>query len=236
VEIASLVKNKYKIEALAHLSCVTSTKAEIDSILEDLESNGINNILALRGDIPDNPDVKFPTPLQYPYAKDLVKHIHDHGKFCIGGACYPEGHIECASLEEDLMHLKEKVDCGIDFLITQLFFDNELYYNFKDKADKLSINVPITVGIMPVINKKQIEKITSLCNAKLPDKFKRIMNKYEYKPEALKEAGIAYATEQIIDLLSWGADGIHIYTMNHSEVAKKIVDNVSEIREALNNK
>lgn len=234
VKIASLIKNKYGVEALAHLTCVTSTKSEIQSILNQLKSENINNILALRGDIPTDPTIEFPSPLQYEYAKDLVNHIQSSNDFCVAAACYPEGHMENRNMEMDLQHLKQKVQCGVDFLITQLFFDNEKFYDFHEKAQALDIKIPITAGIMPVINKKQIAHITSLCGASLPKKFIRIMEKYEYNPEALKEAGIAYATEQIIDLLSWGVDGIHIYTMNKPEVASRIVNNVTAIREALN--
>ena len=230
VEIASLIKHKYSLEALAHLTCIAATKQEIEGILNSLKDNGIENILALRGDLPQDPTFKFPDPLHYQYAKDLILHIRSQGNFSVGAACYPEGHLECDDLDKDLNHLKQKVDTGADFLITQLFFDNELFYNFMDRMLKARIDIPVTAGIMPVLNKKQIERITSLCKASLTKKFIRIMERYEHNPEALKEAGIAYATEQIIDLLSWGVDGIHIYTMNRPEVTRKIVENISTIR------
>ena len=232
-EIAAIVKNKYGIESLAHLTCVSSTRDEIQDVLSNLRINNIDNILALRGDIPNDPDFKFPSPLQYEYAKDLVSHIRSNDGFSIGAAAYPEGHIDCNNKEEDFKNLKEKVDCGVDFLITQLFFDNDLFFEFKENLQKYNINIPVSAGIMPVLNANQIKKIVTLSGASLPNKFKRIIEKYENNPAALKEAGIAYATEQIIDLLSSKVDGIHLYTMNKPLIATKIIDNISEIRSAL---
>ncbi len=234
VEIASLLKNKYGIEALAHLTCIASTKEQINLIITELEQQGIENILALRGDMPTDPDFEFPNPLHFRYAQDLTAYLKEHSSVCIGGACYPEGHIEASSMEADIQFLAEKVAAGAEFLITQLFFDNELFYRFMELARDKGITVPISAGIMPVLNRKQIERITSLSGASLPKKFQRMLEKYEHNPEALKEAGIAYATEQIIDLLSWGVDGIHLYTMNKPEVARKIVGNISSIRSYLN--
>lgn len=231
VEIASLVKNKYGIECLAHLTCISSTFNATREILRLLKETGIDNILALRGDIPNGFEKN--SDMTFAYAKDLVKTIVSNGSFCIGAAAYPEGHMECRDLDKDILHLKEKVDAGVDFLITQLFFDNELFYNFIDKAVKAGINIPISAGIMPVLNKNQIHRITQLSGASLTPKFVRMLDKYENNPDALKEAGIAYATEQIIDLLSWGIDGIHLYTMNKAEVARRIVYNISDIRSAI---
>lgn len=231
VEIASLIKKQYGIEALAHLTCITSTVQEIDNILANLHANGIKNILALRGDLPQEQDFPFPTPLHFRYAGDLISHIKSKGDFSVGGACYPEGHPDCAAIETDVINLKKKIEAGLDFLITQLFFDNDKFYNFIEILGRHNIsNIPISAGIMPVLNKKQILHITALTRATMPKKFLRIMDKYEHNPEALKEAGIAYATEQIIDLLAWGIDGVHIYTMNKPEAAKKIVANISNIR------
>lgn len=231
LEIASLIKKQYGIESLAHLTCITATTQEIDCILESLKANGIKNILALRGDLPQEPGFSFPSPLHYRHASDLIRHIKSKGDFSIGGACYPERHPDCDSIDTDVKNLKEKVEAGLDFLITQLFFDNEKFYSFIELLAKHNIdNIPISAGIMPVLNTKQIKHITALTCATMPKKFLRIMDKYEYKPEALKEAGIAYATEQIIDLLSWGIDGVHVYTMNKPEAAKKIVENISNIR------
>lgn len=230
VNIADIIKNKYKIEALAHLTCIGSTEDDIDNILRQLQNSNIENVLALRGDIPAEGILTPSNQAQYKYAKDLIAHIKQFDSFCIGAACYPEGHIECGSLVDNLKHLKLKTDCGVDFLITQLFFDNNFYYSFMEKLDILGVNLPVSAGIMPVINKKQIERITSLCGASIPDKFRRILDKYGDNSAALKEAGTAYATEQIIDLLSSGADGIHLYTMNRPEIARKIVTQISDIR------
>ncbi|HEY5587750.1 MAG TPA: methylenetetrahydrofolate reductase [NAD(P)H] [Candidatus Paceibacterota bacterium] len=234
VEIANILKNKYNVETLAHLTCFNSTSNEIDNILNQLKEHNVENIMALRGDIPtDNTNI-LSNP-QFKYASDLVKYIKSNNNFCIGGACYPEGHIDCSSKINDLKYLKAKVDNGLDFLITQIFFDNEMLYDFLERLDILGIKIPISAGIMPVINKKQIERITQMCGSKLTQKFQRIIGKYEHNPEALKEAGIVYATEQIIDLLSSGIDGIHLYTMNKPEVARKIFSNISNIRSTLVN-
>lgn len=234
VEIASLIKKNYGIESLAHLTCITSTSEEIDNIITSLRDNGIKNILALRGDLPQDSEASFPTPLHFRYACDLISYIKSKGEFSIGGACYPEGHPDCESLEKDVLNLKNKVEAGVDFLITQLFFDNNKFYDFMDLLSKYNISkIPVSAGIMPVLNTKQIKHITALTSATMPKKFIRIMERYEHSPEALKEAGIAYATEQIIDLLSWGIDGIHVYTMNKPEVAKKITENISNIRECI---
>lgn len=228
VEIASKIKNEYKIEALAHFTCISSTTDEINDTLNELKKNNIENILALRGDVPESQDI--PSSVQYKYAKDLITHIKGQGGYAIGAACYPEGHTECTSRIQDIKHLKEKVEAGVDFLITQLFFDNELFYRFMDELDLAGINIPVSAGIMPVLNAKQIMRIQKLSGCSIPTKFKRIMDKYEHNPEALKEAGEAYALEQIIDLMAWGIDGIHLYTMNKSETARKIAENIKTIR------
>jgi len=233
LEISSLIKNKYGIETLAHLTCIAATKEEVESTLSSLKKNNISNVLALRGDLPVDPNFKFPNPLHYQYAKDLIGHIKDSKNFSIGAAAYPEGHIECKDLALDVAYLKEKVEKGADFLITQLFFDNELFYNFKEKLIAQNINIPISTGIMPVLHKNQINRLVSLCGANLPKKFVRILEKYEHNAEALRDAGIAYATEQIIDLLSFGVDGIHIYTMNRPQVTRRIIENISTIRDIL---
>lgn len=230
IEIASTIKNKYGIEVLAHLTCFTSTKNETESVLKELKRNNVENVLALRGDPPIDGSIK---KSDYKYAKDLVNHITETTELSIGAAAYPEGHIECDNLEKDIENLKEKVNCGVDFLITQLFFDNEKFCEYKDKLIQKNINVPIMAGIMPVLNKNQISRMVSLSGATLPKKFIRILDKYQNNPKALKEAGIAYATEQIIDLLSWGVDGIHLYTMNKPEIAREIIGNISEIRSAI---
>lgn len=230
VKIADAIKNKYNIEALAHLTCIGAKRDEIDNILKQLKDYNIENIMALRGDMPVDSDPASLESPEYKYAKDLISYIKEEDSFCIGAACYPEGHIECPDKVQDLKHLKLKADSGADFLITQLFFDNNLYYSLLEKLDILDVKLPVSAGIMPVINKKQIERITGLCGASIPAKFRRILDKYGDNPEALKEAGIAYATEQIIDLLSGGAAGIHLYTMNRPEVARKIISPITNIR------
>ena len=230
IEIASLIKHKYGIESLAHLTCISSTKDEVEDILTTLKNNKIENVLALRGDLPQDKNFKFPTPLHYNYASDLVFQIQQKGNFSIGGACYPEGHIESDCIETDVYYIKRKVEAGVDFLITQLFFDNEHLYDYINKIRQAGINIPITAGIMPMLSKKQIERCLSFSKAALPKKFTRILEKYGHNSAALQEAGIIYATDQIIDLLSWGVDGIHLYSMNRPEVTKKIVENISDFR------
>lgn len=229
VEIASKIKNKNKIEALAHLTCIGAEKSEIQNILNELKKHNIENILALRGDLPkDNTAAKKG---DFSHASDLVKYLKENENFSVGGAFYPEGHQDTNDLL-DLFNLKLKVDSGTDFLISQIFFDNEQFYQFRDKLKKLNINIPVIAGIMPVTNAKQIRKITSLCGCTIPEKLKKILDRYEDNPKALKEAGIAYATEQIIDLMTSDIDGIHIYTMNKTETAKKIMNSIQNIRAA----
>lgn len=226
VEIASKIKNQNHIEALAHLTCLGATEKEIDSIVEELERNNIENILALRGDYPkDGSSVKVGN---FSHSCDLIKYLKNRD-FALGGAFYPEGHQDTNDLL-DLFNLKIKVDSGMDFLISQIFFDNEQFYEFREKLKKLNIATPLIAGIMPVTNAKQIRKITSLCGCTIPEKLRKILDKYENNPKALKEAGIAYATEQIIDLMTSDIDGIHIYTMNKVEMAKKIMESITNIR------
>lgn len=224
-QIASAIKNKYKIISAAHLTCVNCTKEDIDIILTQLKENGIENILALRGDI--NPDI--PPKHDFKYASELVTYIKQRGDFSVSGACYPEGHVDSDSIIEDITHLKEKVDAGAEHLMSQLFFDNAHFYDFLEKARTAGINVPIEAGIMPVTNKKSIERMVSLCGASLPSKFTKMMQKYENNPEALRDAGIAYAIDQIVDLISNGVDGIHLYTMNNPYVARKISESISNL-------
>ena len=228
VEIAERIKSQNNVESLAHFTCIGSKKEEIDRVLNELEKNNIENILALRGDYPIDRDLE---PGDFNYAKDLIKYIREKkgDKFSIGAAYYVEGHRETNDLL-DLFHLKEKVDTGVDFLISQIFLDNEFFYSFRDKLEKLQIDKPLVAGIMPVTNAKQIKKITSLCSCTIPKKFLKILEKYEDNPAALKEAGLAYAIEQIIDLVASDINGIHIYTMNKPETAKKIIDATGIIR------
>jgi len=224
-EIASAIKNQYKIESLAHLPCVGLTKKDVLSQLEYFKQNGIENILALRGDISD--------PLQpsgdFSYASDMIAFIKEHGDFDITAACYPEGHTESKNLIEDICNLKRKVDSGADQLITQLFFQNDYFYRFKERCSLAGIHVPIEAGIMPVVNKKQIERMVSLCHVELPQKFIAMMNRYENNSDAMRDAGIAYAIDQIVDLIAQGVDGIHLYTMNNPYIATKIYEAVHRL-------
>ncbi|MCI6152764.1 methylenetetrahydrofolate reductase [NAD(P)H] [Fusobacterium perfoetens] len=225
VSIASKIKNVNKIEALAHLTCIGAKKNEIDKILEELKNNNIENIMALRGDIPQNGNIEKGDFL---YASDLIKHIKTKENFSIGGAFYPEGHQETNDIL-DLFNLKNKIESGTDFLISQIFFDNEKFYEFKEKLKKLNIDIPLIAGIMPITNGKQIRKITSMCGCSIPPKLKKILDRYENNPIAMREAGIAYAMEQIVELISDDVSGIHIYTMNRVEASKKIMENIGSI-------
>ncbi len=224
-EIASAIKNKYGVVPAAHLPCINYTKEEILQILDEFKASGIENILALRGDI--NPDI--PPKKDFKYASELIEFIKANGDFDIAGACYPEGHIECDNIIDDIHNLKKKVDAGAEHLISQLFFDNSCFYSFLEKIRIAGINVPVEAGIMPVVNKNQIERMVSLCGASLPSKFTKMMQKYEHSPEAIRDAGIAYAIDQIVDLVSNGVDGIHIYTMNNPYVARRISEAVESL-------
>jgi methylenetetrahydrofolate reductase (NADPH) len=230
LELSSLVKKKYNIEALAHLTCIGATKEEIKHILEDFKKHNIENILALRGDIKEGENVKG----DFKYASDLIEFIKSNGDFNIAAACYPEGHVKGRDLKEDIKHLKLKEEAGASYFISQLFFDNNHFYNFLEQKDKHNIKAPVEAGIMPVINKKQIERIVSLCGVEIPQKFIKIMERYEHDKDALRDAGIAYAVEQIVDLISSGVDGIHLYTMNNPYVARKITESISSILVSLN--
>ncbi|MCW6091147.1 methylenetetrahydrofolate reductase [NAD(P)H] [Clostridium sporogenes] len=229
-ELSSLVKNKYGIEALAHLTCINSTREDIDSIINELKENNIENILALRGDIPKDKNIIG----EYNYAFELIRKIKENNNFGIAGACYPEGHIECESLEKDIKELKRKVDAGAEHLISQLFFDNNTFYEFLNRTEQKNIKVPIQAGIMPVVNKKQIERIVKISGATLPKKFIKILDKYEYDKEAIRDAGIAYAVEQIVDLVSSGVKGIHLYTMNNPYIARRITESTKSIFNSIN--
>lgn len=223
-EIASRIKET-GITPVIHLPCINYTREEISTTLDEIKSRGIENILALRGDI--NPDI--PQKHDFLHASDLITFIKSKGDFDIAGACYPEGHPDSENLFEDIMNLRKKVEAGADHLISQLFFDNNYFYEFREKAMLAGINVPIEAGIMPVVNKNQIERMVTTCGASLPNKFVKIMQKYEHNPDALRDAGIAYAVNQIIDLAANGVDGIHLYTMNNAYVARKISEAVSGV-------
>ncbi|MCB6898771.1 methylenetetrahydrofolate reductase [bacterium 210917-DFI.7.65] len=226
-DMANEVQNINGITALAHLTCVAATRDEVRASLEDLKKLGIENILALRGDLPR--DGAFPHPDGYHHASELMEEIRTFGGFCIGGACYPEGHPESATLYEDIENLKYKVDAGCEFLTTQMFFDNNELYSYLYKLRRSGIDIPVIAGIMPVTNASQIKRIMSLSGSQLPARFRAIIDRFAGNPAAVKQAGIAYATEQIIDLLANGVDHVHIYTMNKPEIAGSIMANLSEI-------
>lgn len=226
LEIASHIKNNLKIEVMPHLTCIGSTKKEILNYLDEAEKNNINNVLALRGDIPLGKNESMYSKGEYKFASDLIFDIRNNREnFSIGAAFYPETHFESNDLQ-DLIHLKTKVDLGVDFLISQIFFDNDKFFDFVEKTHKLNINVPLCAGIMPVTNAIQIKKITSLCKCSIPKKLEKILDKYGDNPESISKAGYIYATEQIIELISNGIQGIHIYAMNKPEVAKEIMNNI----------
>ena len=225
LKIAELIKEK-GVTPLAHLSCVSSDRETVDTLLEELRAAGIENILALRGDLPKESGM---TEHDFLHACDLIHEIRDKGDFCIGGACYPEGHPESKNFDEDIRHLKEKVDAGCDFITTQMFFDNNLFYQFLYRIREIGIRVPVLPGIMPVTNGSQMKRILELSGSFIPEKFKSLLDRYGDSPAAMKQAGIVYATAQIIDLLAHGVSGIHIYTMNKPEVARGIRESLSEI-------
>lgn len=212
------------IPALAHLTCVKSDEEKIRAVLDNFKANGIQNILALRGDLPDGK-----VDGVFEHASDLAAFIKSQGDFCLGGAAYPEGHPEAGALDKDIENTKYKIDAGVDFLVTQMIFDNNVLYNYMFRLMSAGINVPVVPGIMPVTNAKQITRICQLSDTKLPPHFRAIVEKFADHPEALKQAGIAYATGQIVDLIANGFTNIHVYTMNKPEIIGGILGNLSEI-------
>lgn len=227
-EIASTIQNSYSIPALAHLTCAGCSESEMDKVLADLKQKGVKNILALRGDLRDDDKLS-----DFRYAADLISFIKRKYGFNIFAACYPEKHLEARSLEDDLNHLGEKVECGADALISQLFFDNAAFYRFLDAARGMGIKIPIIAGIMPITSAVQINRMVSMCGASMPEQVRQIVSVYGHNAMAMKEAGIAYATNQAVDLLAHGADGIHLYTMNQPDIAKRISENIRGILFAL---
>lgn len=224
-DIAEIIEKKYSIASAVHLTCLYNTKEDIDLICEQLKARGIENILALRGD--RNPNAVKEVQTDFAHASDLIAYLKTRGDFHIMAACYPEGHMEAATLDADIANLKKKVDAGADHLLSQLFFDNDAFFAFLDKARAAGITVPIEAGIMPCTSKASIERMVTMCGASIPSKFARMMARYEAYPDAVREGGIAYAIDQIIDLVSRGVDGIHLYTMNNPYVAKRITDAVA---------
>lgn len=226
LEIANEIQNVNNVTALTHLTCVGSGKDEIIATLNQLSANGIKNILALRGDFPEG---EVGEPGDYKYASELTEMILKQGDFCVGGACYPEGHPESATLQKDIEHLKVKVESGCRFLTTQMFFDNNILYSFMFRLLKSGVDVPVIAGIMPVTHPKQIERICAISGTALPPRLKVIVDRFSHNPAAMKQAGIAYAAEQIIDLIANGINHIHIYTMNKPAIAGSIMGNLSNI-------
>lgn len=229
-KIAYHIKNELNTLSLAHLTCASSTKEEVSLVIENLKELGIENILALRGDL--SPDMNFPDSDRFRYAYELVTEIRKHGDFCIGAACYPEGHVENEHKEDDIRYLKQKVDSGVDFLTTQMFFDNDIHYNFLYRIREAGITVPVLPGIMPITSAAQMKRSQELSGTVFPRRFLSILDRFGNSPAAMKQAGIAYATDQIIDLLANGVKNIHIYSMNKPEVAAAIMNNLSEIIKA----
>lgn len=227
VELAANLTQRYGVPVTAHLTCIGADTETIDCQLERMKLAGIENVMALRGDLPENFDPN--TPRQFRHASELIAHIRAHGDFCIGGACYPEVHPESASQRDDLRYLKAKVDAGCDYLVTQMFFDNSIYYNFLYKAREAGIGVPILPGIMPITRAGQIGRAVQLSGTNVPGRFRQIVDAFGDRPRAMAQAGIAYATEQIVDLLANGVRHIHVYSMNKPEVAAAILQNVSEL-------
>ncbi len=231
LDIAKNIKASYGVPTLAHLTCVSSTKETVVERIEQMRSAGIENIMALRGDLTPELEGKDRSGWDFRHASELIEEIKRHGDFCIGGACYPEIHPESKCQDDDIKYLKEKVEAGAEFLTTQMFFDNNLLYNFLYKIREAGITVPIIPGIMPITNGTQIERAIKLSGSFMPVRFKALVDKFGSSPAAMRQAGIAYATDQIIDLFANGIKNVHVYSMNKPEVAAKILDNLSDIIE-----
>ena len=223
--IAEEIQNRFGVPTLAHLTCVSSGRDHVMKMLEVYREKGIENILALRGDIPA--DGKVST--DYRYAVELIRDIRENGDFCIGGACYPEGHVESGNKREDLRHLKEKADAGLDFLTTQMIFNNDIFYNFLYRAREAGIEIPVIAGIMPITSAKMLKRSIAMSGTDVPQRFRAIVDYFGTDPEAMTQAGIVYASEQIIDLVANGIRHIHVYTMNKPDVAGRIMKNLSKI-------
>ena len=230
LEMAKNIKNRYGVPSVAHLTCISSTKETVREMIEKIKDAGIENIMALRGDIPQERLGEDREKWAYRYASELVADIKSISpSMCIGGACYPEIHPESANQTEDIRYLKEKVDAGCEFLTTQMFFDNNLLYNFLYKIREAGITVPVIAGIMPITKANQVEKAIKLSGSFMPQRFKSLVDKFGRYPDAMKQAGIAYATDQIIDLYANGITHVHVYTMNKPDVAAQIKANMSDI-------
>ena len=226
--IAEFVQKECGVTALAHLTCITSSRERIADELKAFREKGIENILCLRGDFPPGTDAQARQPRDFSHAIDLVKALRP-STFCLGGACYPERHPECAHLDEDVAHLKEKVDAGLDFLTTQMFFDNNVFFHYLARLRSAGITIPVLAGIMPVANGRQIDRICRLSGTSLPPRFRAIVDRFGDDPAAMLDAGVAYATEQIVDLFANGVSHVHVYTMNRPEIAHRIMLNLHGI-------
>jgi len=230
VDLVSRIKNELKIEAMAHLTCVGSGRNDLDRILYRLQEVGIDNVLALRGDPPQGQTI-FSRPADgFSYAFELVAYLRKNFKFSLGGACYPEGHIECRDTKTDLTYLKQKVDAGLDFLITQLFFDNQYFFDFLEMAYHAGIRVPILPGIMPITNVNQVKRFTKMCGANLPETLLKELDAVDGDEEAVSKIGISHASQQCRDLLKQGVPGLHFYTLNKSPATRAILESLSDIR------
>ena len=230
LEIAKNIKKAYGVPTLAHLTCVSSTKDTVKEKIEQMKQAGIENVMALRGDLTPELECSDRNDWCYRHAVDLVRELKESGAdFCIGGACYPEIHPESTNQKEDIKYLKEKVDAGCEFLTTQMFFDNNLLYNFLYKIREAGITVPVVAGIMPITNANQVERAIKLSGSHMPQRFKSLVDKFGTDPSAMKQAGIAYATDQIIDLFANNVTNVHVYSMNKPDVAEKIQSNLSDI-------
>lgn len=227
LKIAEGIQDKYNVTTIAHLTCVGAKRADVENALQNMKEAGIENILALRGDKPK--DFEGEPFIDYHYASELAADIKKYGGFCVGGACYPEGHPDAASKKEDILNLKKKVEAGCEFLTTQMFFDNNIFYNFLYKVRDTGITVPVVPGIMPITRANQVENAVKLSGCNVPERFKAIVDRFGDNPAAMQQAGIAYATDQIIDLIANGINNIHVYSMNKPEVAGGILNNLSEI-------
>jgi methylenetetrahydrofolate reductase (NADPH) len=235
-QVASFICRQYGIQALAHLTCIGASQEKIRRTLMHMHTEGIHNILALRGDPPDDRQDETSDDLSgslrtgsYRYAVDLIRDIHNQGSFCVGAACYPEGHIECDDAGLDIKYLRRKQEAGADFLITQLFFDNDIFFRFLDKARAGGVTLPISAGVMPILGRAQIERMIFLCGASLPSDIIKLLHKYDKKPEDLRKAGIERAARQLNSLLRYGVDGVHIYTMNKPDIANYCMKSIGRV-------
>jgi methylenetetrahydrofolate reductase (NADPH) len=230
LDIAKHLQEDYQVPMLAHLTCISSSRQTVEERIRDMKEAGIHNVMALRGDIPADMLDSDRSGWDYHYAVELIRELKESdGDFCIGAACYPEVHPESSNQREDLMHLKEKVDAGAEFLTTQMVFDNNLFFNFLYKLREAGVTVPVLPGIMPITNAKQVERAIKLSGSFMPQRFRSIVDRFGFDPEAMKQAGIAYATDQIIDLYANGIKNVHIYSMNKPDVAEAIMKNLSSI-------